>query len=125
MKMSNRGNEIYALIMQSDGHMTAEEIHTELKKKQIQMGLATIYRNLNNLFSLGVINRVRHPELGYIYDKNKHDHYHFYDIETKKIYDLDIEYQQELDQLVEKAFGEKVKSHSIIFEGIFNKEDKE
>lgn len=115
MKMSNRGKEIYALIMQSDGHMTAEEIHTELKKKQIKMGLATIYRNLYNLFSLGVINRVRHPELGYIHDKNNHDHYHFYDIATKKIYDLDIEYQQELDQLVEKAFGGKVKSHSIIF----------
>ncbi len=124
MKLSNRGQQIYDLILASDGHMTAEEIHMELKKQEIKMGLATIYRNLNALFSAGVINRVRHPELGYIYDKNKHEHYHFYDVETKKIYDLDLKYQKQLDQLVEKVLDGKVTSHSIIFEGTLNHDKK-
>ena len=61
------------------------------------------------------------PELGYIYDKNKSEHYHFYDVETKKIYDLDIAYQEQLDRLVEKMIGGKIKSHSIIFEGKIEK----
>jgi len=50
----------------------------------LEIGIATIYRNINTLFNAGYINRVRHPELGYIYDKNKSEYYHFYDKETKK-----------------------------------------
>ncbi len=120
MKITKQGQQIYDLILSSDGHMTAEEILIELKNQNLKIGIATIYRNLNALFTAGYINRVRHPELGYIYDKNKSEHYHFYDKETKKIYDLNIEYQEELDRLVEKIFGGKVESHSIIFEGVLN-----
>ena len=123
MKITRQGQQIYDLIASSVGHMTAEDILIELRKLDAKIGIATIYRNLNTLFSAGQINRVRHPELGYIYDKNKSEHYHFYDVETKKIYDLDIAYQEQLDRLVEKMIGGKIKSHSIIFEGkIENKE---
>lgn len=125
MKLTKQGQEIYDLILSSDGHMTAEEILIELKNKNSKIGIATIYRNLNSLYQTGYINRVRHPELGYIYDKNNSEHYHFYDIETKKIYDVDLEYQEQLDKLVEKMFDGKVKSHSIIFEGTINKKTKQ
>lgn len=121
MKLTKQGQQIYDLILSSDGHMTAEEILIELKNKNSKIGIATIYRNLNSLYAEGLINRVRHPELGYIYDRNKSDHYHFYDIETKKIYDVDLKYQEELDRIVEKEFGGEVKSHSIIFEGVKKK----
>lgn len=124
MKLTKHGKRIYDLIQESDGHMTAEEILIILKEHDISIGIATVYRNLNSLFNLGMINRVRHPELGYIYDRNIHDHYHFYCTKTKKIYDVDIEYQEQLDKLVEKTFGGKVYSHSIIFEGILDKEKK-
>ena len=120
MKITKQGQQIYDLILRSDGHMTAEEILIELKQQNLKIGIATIYRNLNSLYASGYINRVRHPELGYIYDKNKSEHYHFYDKKTKKIYDIDIEYQEELDRIVEKITGGKVESHSIIFEGILN-----
>lgn len=124
MKITKQGQLIYDLILSSKGHMTAEEILFELKNKHLKIGIATIYRNLNALYSAGYINRVRHPELGYIYDKNKSEHYHFYDKKTKKIYDIDLNYQEELDRLVEKILGGKVESHSIIFEGTLNRDKK-
>lgn len=124
MKITKHGEHIYNLIQESSGHMTAEEILLILKNQNISIGIATVYRNLNSLFNSGMINRVRHPELGYIYDRNKEDHYHFYCTKTKQIYDLDIDYLDELDSLVEKKYGAKVDKHSIIFEGILNKEIK-
>lgn len=77
MKITRQGQQTYDLIASSDGHMTAEDILIELRKLDAKIGIATIYRNLNTLFSAGQINRVRHPELGYIYDKNKSEHHHF------------------------------------------------
>ncbi len=124
MKITKHGQRIYDLLQASQGHMTAEEILLILKQQNVSIGLATVYRNLNSLFSLGMINRVRHPEMGFIYDRNKHDHYHFYDTETKEFHDLDIAYQEELDRLVEEVFGGKVKTHSIIFEGIIDEDHK-
>ena len=71
MKRTKQGQQIYDLILSSNGHMTAEKILIEFKKQNLEIGIATIYRNINTLFNAGYINRVRHPELGYIYDKNK------------------------------------------------------
>lgn len=118
IKFTKLGKELYDLIQASDGHMTADQIHTELKNEGVKMGIATVYRNLNALFDQKLINRVRHPELGYIYDKNTHEHYHFRCIKCDRIQDVEIPYQSQTHELVEDALGVVVMSHDMNFEGI-------
>ncbi len=118
LKLTKQRKEILDLIQASDGHMTADQIHTRLKENNVSIGIATVYRNLNLLYEEHLINRVRHPELGYIYDKNVHEHYHFRCIVCDRIEDVDIEYQETLNKLVEEELGSKVERHDINFEGI-------
>lgn len=118
IKFTKLGKELYDLIQASDGHMTADQIHTELKNEGVKMGIATVYRNLNALYEQNLINRVRHPELGFIYDKNTHDHYHFRCVKCDRIQDVEIPYQSETHKLVEDSLGVVVISHDMNFEGI-------
>lgn len=118
LKLTKQRQEILDLIQASSGHMTADAIHSKLKDQNVSIGIATVYRNLNVLFDEKLINRVRHPELGYIYDKNTSDHYHFRCTQCNRIEDVDIDYQERLHKIVEKDLGCKVESHNINFEGI-------
>lgn len=118
LKLTKQRKEILDLIQASDGHMTADQIHTRLKENNVSIGIATVYRNLNLLYEEHLINRVRHPELGYIYDKNVHEHYHFRCILCDRIEDVSVEYQETLNELVEEELGCSVKRHDINFEGI-------
>ncbi|CAM3700080.1 Fur family transcriptional regulator [Erysipelothrix urinaevulpis] len=118
LKLTKQRQEILDLIRNSSGHMTADQIHSVLKEQNVKIGIATVYRNLNVLYEEHLINRVRHPELGYIYDKNIHDHYHFRCVECDRIQDVSIEYQDRLHKVVEDELNAKVFSHDINFEGI-------
>ena len=118
LKLTKQRKEILDLIQANDGHMTADQIHTRLKENNVSIGIATVYRNLNLLYEEHLINRVRHPELGYIYDKNVHEHYHFRCMMCNRIEDVNVEYQESLNKLVEEELGCKVERHDISFEGI-------
>lgn len=118
IKLTKQRQEILDLIQASEGHMTADQIHTKLKEGDVSIGIATVYRNLNVLYNEKLINRVRHPELGFIYDKNLHDHYHFRCRECNRIEDVELDYRKELHQLVEEELGCLVLDHDITFEGI-------
>lgn len=118
LKLTKQRKEILDLIQASAGHMTADQIHSKLKEHNVSIGIATVYRNLNVLYEEHLINRVRHPELGYIYDKNVHDHYHFRCVRCNRIEDVDLEYQDKLHEIVENELGCKVERHDINFEGI-------
>lgn len=118
LKLTKQRQEILDLIQDSSGHMTADQIHSKLKEQNVTIGIATVYRNLNVLYDEKLINRVRHPELGYIYDKNVHDHYHFRCVRCNKIQDVSIEYQDQLHKIVEEELNCQVNTHDINFEGI-------
>lgn len=118
IKLTKQGQVIYDLIQDSSGHMTADEIHSQLKKQENKIGIATVYRNLNTLYDQKLINRVRHPELGYIYDKNTHEHYHFRCVVCDRITDVEIQPMDSTHEIVSKALGALVLSHDMSFEGI-------
>ena len=73
--MTKYAEQILALIHESDGHMTAEQIFLELKKTEPKVVQATIYNNLNALCQKGLIRRMSIEGSPDRYDKiRKHDH---------------------------------------------------
>ncbi|NIS09720.1 MAG: transcriptional repressor [Candidatus Dadabacteria bacterium] len=49
---------VFKVIEESKTHMSIEKIHTEVKKLLSNVGLATIYRTLDSLIELGLIEKV-------------------------------------------------------------------
>lgn len=73
--MSKYGKEILELINQSNGHMTAEQIFLEMKKKESKVVQATVYNNLNALCQQGLIRKLSVGGSPDRYDKvQRHDH---------------------------------------------------
>ncbi len=72
-----------ALSKETDSHLTAEEIYERVKESSPEIGLATIYRTIQMLLELKIIDRIYlddgyvRYELGHVYeDEDSHHHHH-------------------------------------------------
>ena len=55
--MTDYERRIYELVNASHSHMTAEEVHKQLKRECPSVSLATVYNNLNKLWGLKLIRK--------------------------------------------------------------------
>ena len=92
-------------------HFTIDEISTNLKKS---IGIATIYRVLNQFESIGLINKLKLDDEQVRYELNTGEHHdHIICIKCNKIiefYDEELENHQK--QIVKK-FNAKLIDHSL------------
>lgn len=116
--LSPTRQRLLEVLKESGKHLTADEIHLELKKNGETIGIATVYRNLNYLHDHGFLRRIKDLELGYIYDYNLHKHYHLKCRVCDTVVDVDIPVLPELNKMVEDATGAISVTHDILFEGI-------
>ena len=73
--MTKYEKQIYEIVNKLAGHLTADQIFTELKKIYPSVSLATIYNNLNKLCEAGLIRKVSIGGSPDRYDRiEKHDH---------------------------------------------------
>ena len=70
-------------------HVTASKLMSYLKNKNINISLATIYNNLNELADKGILRKFYVNNDKMWFDSNLRDHYHFYDSEKDELIDID------------------------------------
>lgn len=109
--------EVLDVIRGINHHMTAEEVHREVVKKSPNVGIATVYRNLNRLAEEEVIGRVVDKNICY-FDGNGQPHHHLKCIRCGKFQDAPMAYDLDLDQQMAKASGVEIIGHSITFDCI-------
>ena len=63
IKISKRQEQILGILKNCDDELTGQELHRELITKEKEMGLTTVYRNLQVLMKSGLI-RSRHLPTG-------------------------------------------------------------
>ncbi len=117
LKSTKQRERILEVIHEAHGHLTADQVYSILKAEDTSIGVATVYRNLKTLYENKIINRIQHPDFGYVYDANLDRHYHFHCDVCNKMYDIDDLYKEELNREVEHKFGGKVRSHMTFFYG--------
>lgn len=71
-------------------HLTADEIYEKLKKRYPQVGLSTVYRNVEELTNQGKLKKITNIGKKAVFEKNKWYHAHIYDEEKKLIKDIDL-----------------------------------
>ncbi len=76
MNYSRQRNIISEILKNSYDHPTAEEVYALAVKELPTMGIATVYRNLNQLEEMGEIKRIPIMEGSDRFDGHLEEHYH-------------------------------------------------
>ena len=121
MNYSRQREKILDVLTRNAVHPTADELLEFLQRENSNIGITTLYRNLNQLAEAGMIKKIDGLEPSAHFDHNTFNHYHFVCEECKKVYDVPSDIAPELINNVRMATGFEIKSHDIVFHGICNK----
>lgn len=118
-KLTPQRLAIVKILAQSKGHPNIERIHEQLKKDYPTMSLATVYRNVMILKSLGEVLELGFPDGSNRYDGNKpYPHPHVICSVCKKIIDPKLDTLKDMTEEVAKETGFKILTHRLDFFGI-------
>lgn len=98
-------------------HPTADVVFKMVRRKLPSVSFGTIYRNLNLLRDQGHILELFCGKYSCRYDGNIKNHYHFFCIKCRKVFDIDEPILNNLDSKVSKKLGFTVKYHRVDFYG--------
>ncbi len=106
-------------LAESIGHPRVEDIYNEIKKDFPAMSLATVYRNILLIKSLGEVLELGFPDGSNRYDGNKpYPHPHVICVKCKIIVDPDLESLDDMKNEVAAETNFKILNHRLDFFGI-------
>jgi Fur family peroxide stress response transcriptional regulator len=110
---------IVKILAKSDGHPSVEDIHLQLKNDFPTMSLATVYRNIVLIKSMGEVLELGFPDGSNRYDgKKPYPHPHVVCIKCRKIVDPSLVGLDELKKAVALETNFKILNHRLDFFGI-------
>lgn len=110
---------IAKILARSEGHPSAENIFEQVRADFPTISLATVYRNILTIKSLGEVLELGFPDGSNRYDGNKpYPHPHVICVRCKKIIDPDLSAMTDLTSEVSRETGFEILSHRIDFFGI-------
>lgn len=120
-KLTPQRLAVAAILAESEGHPSVEKIYEQLRDDFPTMSLATVYRNVMLIKSLGEALELGFPDGSNRYDGNKpYPHPHAICIHCKTIIDLDLAGLQDLTKEVADETGFEIVTHRMDFFGVCN-----
>ncbi|HPP06203.1 MAG TPA: transcriptional repressor [Syntrophorhabdaceae bacterium] len=100
-------------------YMSPEEVRSRLKNRFKNIGLPTVYRNLEELAKEGVIIKIIHPDrkLYYFYCQRKEHHHHFVCVLCRRVEDINFCGMTEIKKEVEEGLKGHMVSHMLLVYG--------
>lgn len=117
LKSSKQRDAVYADLLSRYDHPTADEVYFSVKKDLPNISLATVYRNLKTLENEGLILRITTDDSDR-YDGHTQKHYHLMCDNCKRIHDLNIKTDFDLNDLPDSKFAGEIRSHALLFFGL-------
>jgi Fur family ferric uptake transcriptional regulator len=114
---------IKVLVENEDDHLSAEEIYFRIKQKTPRIGLATVYRTLELLTELHIVDRISFSEDGLVlYDIRRegvnHFHSHLVCTNCGTVEEIQEDLLLEVEKSVEDKFRFLVSDHHLTFQGL-------
>jgi len=118
-KLTPQRLAILKVLAKSEGHPSVEDIHGQIAQDFPTMSLATVYKNIALLKSLGEVLELGFPEGSNRYDgNNPHPHPHVICIKCQTIVDPELESLEDMKKEVERSTHFTILNHRLDFFGL-------
>ena len=112
------------LASEPNRHFTAEEIYEKVKQRWPEIGLATVYRNIQKLSEFGAIDKLNLGD-GFVRyeigdpdrDKARHHHHHLICLECGGVFTFEDDLLEQLEGRIRETMGFIVSDHEVKFYG--------
>lgn len=108
------------IIGNSDRHLSAEDIYGLLRKKGIEVGLATIYRTLELFVELNILHKVDFDDGRSRYEltrDERHRHHHLVCLGCGEVAEVEDDLLNRLEEMIESKHGFQIIDHTVKFYG--------
>lgn len=113
---------VRVLLEREEDHLSAEDIYLLVKEKSPEIGLATVYRTLELLSELKIVDKINFGDGVSRYDLRKegakHFHHHLVCIECGDVEEVVNDLLEDVEKIIETDWGFQVKDHRLTFHGI-------
>ncbi|MEI3610846.1 ferric iron uptake transcriptional regulator [Pseudogracilibacillus sp. SO30301A] len=110
------------LLEREEDHLSAEEVFLLVKEKAPEIGLATVYRTLELLSELKIVDKINFGDGVSRYDLRKegvkHFHHHLVCMECGSVEEIIEDLLSDVEKIVEDGWQFQVKDHRLTFHGI-------
>ena len=110
------------LIENESDHLSAEDVYLMVKDNAPEIGLATVYRTLELLAELKVVDKVNFGDGVARFDLRKegaeHFHHHLVCMECGKVEEIEEDLLPQVEERVEREFKFKILDHRLTFHGV-------
>ena len=121
-KMTPQRKEILQIFVEHKEHMSAEDVYKILRERDSEIGLATVYRALDLLSSLGILAQIDFGDGCARYELNTadpkvHHHHHLICLKCKQVIEFEEDLLEVIEAYIEKKSGFQIKNHEVKFFG--------
>tara|TARA_R110002033_G_scaffold41737_1_gene82587 strand:+ start:268 stop:705 length:438 start_codon:yes stop_codon:yes gene_type:complete len=114
LRITNQRVALLKVLLESDDHPDAVELFRRLKASDASISLATVYRNLASLESIGVADRHYFEGHGARYESAISEHHdHIVDLDSDEVIEFKSEEIEQLQQEIAQKLGYKVVHHRL------------
>ncbi|MCU6710107.1 transcriptional repressor [Paenibacillus sp. J5C_2022] len=113
---------VRVLLENEEDHLSAEDVFMLVKEKAPEIGLATVYRTLELLSEMSVVEKMNFGDGVARYDlrtdSSKHHHHHLICVQCGSMEEIKDDWLLPLEERLEKEFHFFVSDHRLDFQGI-------
>ena len=113
---------VRVLLENEEDHLSAEDVYLLVKEKSPEIGLATVYRTLELLSELKVVDKINFGDGVSRYDLRQEGaqrfHHHLICTQRGAVQEIQEDLLGEVERKVEHDWSFKVKDHRLTFHGI-------
>jgi Fur family ferric uptake transcriptional regulator len=113
---------VRVLLENEDDHLSAEDVYMLVKDKAPEIGLATVYRTLELLSELHIVEKLNFGDGVARYDlrndSNHHHHHHLICVQCGSVDEIKDDWLGPLEERLASEFNFQVLDHRLDFQGI-------
>lgn len=109
------------LLENSSEHLSPEELHLIVNKKDKDIGIATVYRTLQLFEELNLVYKLNFDDNRYRYELTRdeeHQHHHLICTQCNKVEEVSYDLTSDIEESINKNYGFKVTHYVLKFFGI-------
>jgi Fur family peroxide stress response transcriptional regulator len=110
--------DILKAVLERDDHPSADQIYESVKDRIPGLSRTTVYRVLETLVGLGVIQRLHHPGANARFDGRIHRHHHLVCKQCNRVIDIVSKGLDDLRLPPSQRRGFEIEDYSVHFTGL-------